>query len=195
MGNINYHWNWSKISDRKDLKLSLYLLNNPNLNWDWNKLSLNPYINSDVVEKLIDKPWNWSLLSLNISMDWDFIEKYIDKPWDWQKLSFSLITTWDIIINNLNNKRIKWDWISICLHNPNITFKHVIEHPELPWNFRLLSQNRMGYSYKMYDYDVLNLDILLLKILSNKSLPDYLQMEILINDHFRFTEYEIFSLL
>lgn len=53
----------------------------------WALFSADLSLNTEWIQKNIDKPWDWDLLSANPSISMDLIRKNIDKPWNWDLLS------------------------------------------------------------------------------------------------------------
>jgi hypothetical protein len=105
------------------------------LNWNWTDLSnLKNIEDILLLDEYKDKPWNWSILSRNITFD--YVLQHPDKPWDYNNLASNPNITLEIIINNPDYFNGSYDFVS---YNPNLTLKIIQDNPHLPWNYQRLS--------------------------------------------------------
>ena len=135
---------WSPISLSHNTSLTFnMIINNKNLNWDWCHLSRT--VDWKYIKKYPDLNWRWDCVSLNQTISWSIIEKHLHLPWCWDSLTYHPCVTFDIIMkcNKMQKKkgynRLNIEYISM---NPNITWDIIQKHPEIKWNYMMLTKNK-----------------------------------------------------
>lgn len=110
----------------------------------------------DTIQKYPERKWHPLGLSNNPSITWEIVERH-EIDWDWGSLAANpginvaevkgrkskyLLATWQLCFNpsvtlefQLKNKG-SLEWIS-C--NPNVTWETVQKHPEIDWDYGMLS--------------------------------------------------------
>lgn len=75
------------------------------------------------------------LASRNINLTPEYFVRHKERKFDFYDLSTHF--PWEFIEKNFD-----LPWVGLCLSaNPSITWKAVVEHPEIPWDFSQLAQN------------------------------------------------------
>jgi hypothetical protein len=122
-----------------------YVINNPHLPWDWSYITKNhPSVTIDLIESSpLEIPWELNKLRSNRTLTLDFVKTHPNIDWDWSLIAINPNIQPIDIINYLNlikknHKKYACEGLSL---NPNIHFGIVISHPNLPWNYPLLSRN------------------------------------------------------
>lgn len=113
---------------------------NPEKPWSYEFLSKNPNITWDIVQANPNKDWNFKFLSANINITWDIVESNPDKPWNYDVLLQNPNITWNYVLLNAD-KFLSDSSSHFISQNPNITWKIIRDHPEIFYNFSLLSEN------------------------------------------------------
>lgn len=102
-----------------------------------------------------DFEWDWESLSRNPGISWKFIQEHKDYPWEWSLIIENSCITQEILlsgqISDWKSSGTKTqeillsdyipEWKSSVSANPNITWDFVVSHPEIPWDYELLSAN------------------------------------------------------
>jgi len=146
---------------------------NPDILWDYDVLAANPNITLDMIAKFPIVPCGL-FLSVNPNLTWEYIIMNPNSRWDWCEISKHPNITWEIIKRNLT---YPWIWSCVVrnpniqfhhlneiapvyknfspIHmmislNPNITWRTVVNNPDIEWDFSILSMNTFGKkNYKM----------------------------------------------
>lgn len=166
-GNMNLAWDWGAISSNKSITAACVianadkpwhqynLLNNDAISiedilkereswtfWDWDILSgamsglEKPF---DLIDEYEEAPWNWNLLSFIEDMTFENVWVHRTKDWDWTAVSMSIdLPFWFIVTNKQLHEHFNWEIISLRVKNAH----NVTSHPELPWHFKALSNNK-----------------------------------------------------
>lgn len=117
----NCHWDWDMIYQTLEITLPIFekynLHRKPNIDI---LLSKNRLFDLRIVEKYPNLRWNWDELSKHYRVNLDFIITFIEKDLDWYYLV---------------------DNSSCRAHNPIYFDKALLENPDLPWKWDILSLN------------------------------------------------------
>ena len=68
------------------------------------------------------------------------LKLFPDEKWNYYALSENPNITWEHVRDNPN---IPWDYYGLSC-NPNITWEHVRDNPTLPWDYHRLSVNKFN---------------------------------------------------
>lgn len=124
LDNLDLPWNFEYVSQNKSVTQD-DLIEYSALPWDFAVLS--EHIDVNFVYANPDLPWNFKALSHRMNLN--FIQDNPNKNWSW----FNIISrhpdiTVEFILKELDDTN---NWRSIWFINPNMTFKDVIENPNL----------------------------------------------------------------
>jgi hypothetical protein len=118
---VHCWWHWDSIFQELDITLPIFkkynLHRKPNVDIF---LSKNRSFDLRIVDEYPDLRWNWDELSKHYSFDIDFLITHIDKKIDWYYLT---------------------DNRSCRKYNPIMFDEALLEHPDLPWKWAILSIN------------------------------------------------------
>jgi hypothetical protein len=131
MANADKKWNWYALGMKENITMeyvrfyrdtTIGMMNINTVYHVWRNISANKAISwKDVVENL-DIPWNWSILCAKEGFKMEYVRLYRD-----------------ITIGMMDNEEVRKTWMNISA-NKAITWKDVVENPDMPWNWFLLSQ-------------------------------------------------------
>lgn len=137
---LDKHWDYSALSYRLQKitwKLLSVTLDKP---WDYQALSCKISLSLEEFKKVMDKPWIFTYLSRCVS--WDYIlefskEPSIDVQWDYRSMTLNYNIPLSIIFDNLDKP---WDLYYLSFRE-DLTWREVVNHPEIKWNFKSMSGN------------------------------------------------------
>lgn len=161
-------WYWDGLSEH--LKVTVEdVLAHPDKPWDWKLLSRNFHMSFDDVFKHPHLPWNWDELSIKLGA-WRACVARPNLPWNWGMLSgnfgvshspncaapgnfclecnarFKILPGAEISVDFVaDNRHLSWDWNTLS-GNRRLTIRDVVSHPDLPWNWSILSRHSMTLS-------------------------------------------------
>ena len=164
-------WDWYGISMNPLVTWKMVQLH-PELPWNWTALSRNPHVVTwEIVQQNPDVVWNWNALTSNPNITLDIAIDNPDYPWDWNQFDgvnlFDFYSRFDRdeheedlykyedltgliktieIGQSYPNLWNEWD---IC-ENPNLNWEIIQQYPDLPWNWRHLSDNTMTVARKTF---------------------------------------------
>ena len=134
-------WVWSLLS--KHPNISLKYIFSHNYAWDWDNVSLHPKLTmKDVTQQLNRNQWNWRNISRNPNVTIEDILANHLLNWHWDIIMQSnkvkpchlsrifILHSYTIVMSRNN-----------LFNHPNITMADVINHPNIPWNYRYVSVN------------------------------------------------------
>lgn len=92
------------------------------------------------MEKECNHIINYNYLSSNSNITWEFIKNNSDKPWNiFFMIGYNKNITLDIVLENPDYfKNISKNKLSEI---ETLTWNNIINHPEIDWNFSILSKN------------------------------------------------------
>ena len=142
--------------------LKYSISSNPNLTVEF----VLKYPDDDKKDDDIDPKYKWNWQSLTYNLGFPAIKKYPSLPWTLYHFKASTINDWEYVMNEpkfhknkhlikympleyipdfielqkkkLNNEDFK-NLLSNLAENPNINIQFIKEHPEIEWNYNLLS--------------------------------------------------------
>lgn len=147
VSHMDLPWNWRYMSQRSDFTTQ-FIDSHPDLLqlWEWSDISSSLMVTPKYLEDHIDYPWNWKYLTLNPNMTIEYIDSHREYPWNIRCLS--RIVPMKYIDNHPEDDTegnnvwcIWWDWEYVSM-NPNLTMEYIELHPEKPWRWDCISQNR-----------------------------------------------------
>jgi hypothetical protein len=131
MANTDKKWNWYALGGNQCITMeyvrfyrdkTIGMMNNNTVYHVWMQISANEVITwRDVVENL-DIPWNWSILCAKEGFKMEYVRLYRD-----------------IRIGIINYYEDRETWMRISAVKA-ITWKDVVENPDMPWNWIVLSR-------------------------------------------------------
>ena len=154
----NESWDRQALSQNSGISLDTVIALNVNdTDWDWTELSRNVPIQD--IKSHPEYPWDWSAVSSRWNVDIDMIVQNGNKNWNWTVLC--AMGCWDLTLGDVlanpslpwdydmltarlpadqlfGDQIISWDWYWLR-YNMSVTFRHVIDHPEVAWDFSVLS--------------------------------------------------------
>jgi hypothetical protein len=137
----NKCWWWEGISYHNGVSLE-DILAHPEFPWDTQNVCYNPHVTMKEVLAHPKFPWRYDELVCNKSIKLEDILTHPDLPWgNWaDSLTRYGNFTFDNIEYVLQNKHMDWNWNGIS-NWKNITYEHVANNLDIPWNGGLLSKN------------------------------------------------------
>lgn len=150
--NLDKQWDWLFISSNVNMDIN-FIRELPCISkFNWKLLSSNPYIISEEMD------WNLHELIANPSITPEFIKEKLYERWTLnyvQQKENSGTTVnkniqWKKIILNIKNpiqdetKENTRPFVELS-SNPNITFKFIMENPDINWCWTTLSSNHFNY--------------------------------------------------
>jgi uncharacterized protein with HEPN domain len=170
-------WNWSNIS--RTICLSIELIktyNNKPFSYWW--MSINPSMTTDILLEFPNRKWCWESLSEHKNISIDFIESHPEFPWITLSISRNPNITYQYINNikqtnpiilnavideilyskyginiplsDLKIKSENYDEIIKLCTNKYINYEFILSHPELPWNYCLISMRASLHDFQSY---------------------------------------------
>lgn len=135
-------WDILGLSRNKNLRLE-DVISNPDLNWDWTAIVSQKWVNIDVVIANPSLSWSYFYLPMNDNITFRDMLAHRELPWGWINFSFKdYVSLEDYIAYRGSEYYDPGDDYRFCA-SLVITFDYVKEHPEMPWNYELLSSNNM----------------------------------------------------
>lgn len=106
--------------------------------WNWALLSCNPSLRLWHVVRNMDKPWDWWMLCANAAVSFEDVMEHAEHlPWRMRGLSWNPTVNFERhILPHLD--AVDWSWSGIS-RNPSVRLQHVLDHPELPWDWSSLT--------------------------------------------------------
>ena len=139
--NLNMPWKFDYVSKNKSVTHN-DIMEHPDLPWNFGFLS--EHIDVNFVYANPDLPWDFKALSHRMNLN--FIQENPNKNWSWVNIiSRHPDLTLEIILKELGDTN---NWRSTWFMNPNITFKDVIENPNLNVHMKSL--------YEKFTSEILN---------------------------------------
>ena len=146
---LGKEWNVFCLSCNPNITWEI-VQNNPNPlggEWSYGNLSNNPNITWEIVRANPDKDWNFAPLSANPNITWDIVQvnpNPLGKKWDLYYLAINPNIEWEHLESFVKPLGEEWDLSRFSL-NPNLTWQIVRDHPEVKWDFSLISRNLFCY--------------------------------------------------
>ena len=114
------------------------------LNWNWNSITFSKAITISDILSHPDLPWNYNFIEFRDDLTVDLYLKICSKVLISKKLLHVLSQSKYITITDvINHPEIPWDYRFLS-KNSNITWKIIDIHPELPWDFKSIAYNDMS---------------------------------------------------
>jgi hypothetical protein len=154
-------WIWKDIFVHSMFDIQTMNTHFDKIKWNFQLLSKNKSITKEIVLFYSSQNWNWKELSNHI--DWDIVLLLPDKPWDYKKISKGKRRYWcdlgslcgeiercvqcNITWQDVqNHPQIPWDY-SVLSDNPNITMENILQNMDKEWNFENVMQN-INFSFQ-----------------------------------------------
>ncbi len=147
-------WIWKSVFENVQLNLDV-MKKNPDIKWDFQAISKNRSVSQEIVIYYQNENWDFKELSRHIG--WKIVKILPDKPWDYYGISYGKRRYWeespsvdgeikrciecDITQEIIDeNPDIPWNYKALS-DNPNITMKYIVDKIDKEWDFSIISMN------------------------------------------------------
>ncbi len=147
-------WIWKSVFENVQLDLDV-MKKNPDIKWDYHTMSKNRSVTQEMVIYYQNEKWDFKELSRHIG--WKIVKILPDKPWDYYGISYGKRRYWeespsvdgeikrciecDITQEIIDeNPDIPWNYKALS-DNPNITMKYIVDKIDKEWDFSIISMN------------------------------------------------------
>jgi hypothetical protein len=161
-------WDWSSVSMSSKITID-DLVAHPELPWDWECVTANEKISMADIDANPTLPWNISHIVFNPNCTLrDYVQNGLERLEVWSWLCFCRwgdITLQDVLSNPMYNwmswygnsfypkvsvqdliehPELPWGWLVVS-YSKIISLSDMVAHPELPWNWEAVQCNKLGY--------------------------------------------------
>ncbi len=157
----NRRWNWHFVSRNPNVTIP-FIRVNIFRRWSWDHLSLNMGIKiTDMLENR-DLPWKWATVTFRKDFDPRYIMTYPHIDWPYTHIYIWCECDTETALYMINNNLVQRSTHPYKLWH-DLTFDIVKSHPEIEWNYSLLSEAKfitidivMDNKDKPWNWDLLH---------------------------------------